>query len=64
MIACDLSVEAFQVDVDEVGRSHRLFPLRSLLKWFQSAEEEPLYVPRADAILPVYVFMYTTNKSG
>ena len=60
MIACDALVEP----ADEVRPFNLLFVEQ--MNWrrvIQSFEEESLFVPRSDAILPVYVFMYTKSSS-
>ena len=62
MIACDAALEPGQVDSDEVGRLSPFIRITSILKWLQSLEEESLFVPLADGILPVYLYMYTTKK--
>ena len=62
MIACDAALEPGQVDGDEVGRLSPFIRITSILKWLQSLEEESLFVPLADGILPVYLYMYTTKK--
>jgi hypothetical protein len=58
MIACDAIVEP----ADEVRPFVLLFA-ELKKKVIQSFEEESLFVPRSDAILPVYVFMYTKSSS-
>ena len=62
MIACDTLVEPSQCILDEV-RPSVLFVEQVIETSYQSTEQESLFVPRSDAILPVYVFMYTKSKS-
>ena len=60
MIACDELVEP----ADEVCTFVLLFIQQmNWKKVIQSFEEESLFVPCSDAILPVYVFMYTKSSS-
>lgn len=59
MIACDVSLEPGQCDMDEVraidsGQGDEA----GTEEHDQIGEEESLFVPSPDAILPVYVIMY------
>ena len=61
MIACDALVEP----ADEVRPFFFVLLLVEQMNWnksFKSTDEESLFVPRSDAILPVYVFMYTKSS--
>lgn len=63
MIACDVLVEPSQCAADEVRSFVLLFVEQMSETVIQSTEEESLFVPSPDAILPVYVFMYTKSSS-
>ena len=56
MIACDVSVEPEQCSMDEVSGVVRRKAI--IADHAQVGEEESLFVPSADAIIPAYIIMY------
>jgi uncharacterized protein (DUF924 family) len=55
MIACDVAVES-DFEVSMVGRFPHYW---RILTRFQVPDEESLFVPCADAIVPAFIIMYT-----
>lgn len=56
IIACDVSVEPEQCSMDEVSPDMRNEGI--VANHTQVGEEESLFVPSADAIIPAYIIMY------